>query len=131
MKVSFDINSAEDASEAGASMFALAQAMGATPAAAAPAPAPAAAAAAAPAPAPAAAAPAAPAPAPAAPAPAPAAAAPAAAQVPQADFSAAVQNYARANNPKAAKAKLAEFGFAKTSDVPPERYAELMAALAV
>ena len=57
--------------------------------------------------------------------------APAAAAVSQADFSAAVQNYAKANSPKAAKAKLAEYGFGKVGDVPAERYAEIMQALAV
>lgn len=46
--------------------------------------------------------------------------------VSQADFAAAVQNYAKVNSPKATKAKFAEFGFTKISDVPPERYAEIM-----
>lgn len=87
---------------------------------------------AAPAPAPA---PAHPAPAP-APAPAPGYSAPAPAPAPapptvsQAYFSAAVQDYAKAHSPKAAKAKLAEYGFGKVGDVPAERYAEMMQALA-
>lgn len=81
------------------------------------------------APAPAPAAPAA-APTPAAPAPAPAPAAPAPAAaggVDQATFAAQVQNYAKAHGPKATKAKFAEFGYTKISDVPPEQYAALYA----
>lgn len=49
----------------------------------------------------------------------------------QADFGAAVQAYAKAHGPKAAKAKLAEFGFGKTSDVPADQYAGIAAHLAV
>ena len=49
----------------------------------------------------------------------------------QTDFGATVQAYAKAQGPKAAKAKLAEFGFGKTADVPAERYAEIAAHLAV
>ena len=52
--------------------------------------------------------------------------APAGGAVSQADFAAAVQNYAKVNSPKATKAKFAEFGYTKISDVPPERYAELL-----
>jgi len=86
----------------------------------------------APAPAPAPAAPtqpAAPAPAPVA---APAPAAPAAATgVDQATFAAQVQNYAKTHGPKATKAKFAEFGYTKISDVPPEQYAALYAQFQV
>ncbi len=100
---------------------------------AAPAPAPAPVAPAAPAPAPA---PAPAAPTPAAPAPAPVApvapAAPAAAGgVDQATFAAQVQNYAKTHGPKATKAKFAEFGYTKISDVPPEQYAALYAQFQV
>jgi len=63
-----------------------------------------------------------------APAPAPA---PATAGVSQADFSAAVQNYAKAHSPKATKAKLAEFGYGKVGDVPADQYAALIPHLAV
>lgn len=75
-----------------------------------------------------------------APAPAPTAApapAPAPAPVPQpvsgptggmsqADFAAVVQDYAKRNGPKAAKALFAQLGYTKTSDIPPERYAEVL-----
>ena len=70
-------------------------------------------------------------PAPATAAPATATPAPAPAAMSQAEFAEAVQAYARASSPKAAKAKLAELGFNKTADVPPERYAEVAASLAV
>lgn len=100
-------------------------------AAPAPAPAPVAPAAPATAPAPAPAAPAA-APMPAAPAPAPTAPAPAAAGgVDQATFAAQVQNYAKTHGPKATKAKFAEYGYTKISDVPPEQYAALYAQFQV
>lgn len=69
-----------------------------------------------------------------APAPAPTQTAPAPASAPAAttaapaatggvtpdQFAAQVQNYAKAHGPKAAKAKFAEFGFTKISDVPAE-----------
>lgn len=56
-----------------------------------------------------------------APAPAPTTSAPAATGGVSADqFAAQVQNYAKAHGPKAAKAKFAEFGFTKISDVPAE-----------
>jgi len=98
---------------------------------AAPAPAPAPVAPAAPATAPAPA-PAAPAAAPMPAAPAPTAPAPAAVGgVDQATFAAQVQNYAKTHGPKATKAKFAEYGYTKISDVPPEQYAALYAQFQV
>jgi hypothetical protein len=92
------------------------------------APAPAATTAPVPAPAPGAPAPA-PAPAPGAPAPAPAPAP--AATATAAELGAAVQAYATAHGPKAAKAKLTELGFAKAGDVPDASRSVVIAAMAV
>ncbi len=133
MKVEFDLSNPQ---EVEAVKRLIGGAGGAAAASASPTPAPAAAPASAPAPAssPTTAPAPAPAPTPApAPAPAPVASgapapspAPAAGGVSQADFAAAVQNYAKVNSPKATKAKFAEFGYTKISDVPPERYGELL-----
>lgn len=95
-----------------------ASAPAAAPRAAAPAPAPNGTPA--PAPAPSTATPA-PAPAP-APAPSPAPA-PAASPSSGGDLAGHLQNYAKAFGPKTAKAKLAELGYTKVSDVPPEQIA--------
>lgn len=80
-----------------------------------------------------------------APAPAPTQTAPAPASAPAAttaapaatggvtpdQFAAQVQNYAKAHGPKAAKAKFAEFGFTKISDVPAENIDFMFNAFAV
>ena len=127
MKIEFDPSNPQDVAMVqrllGGSTQAAPAAAAPAPQAAAPAPAPT------PAPAPAPAAPApttAPAP---APAPAPASGAPGA--VDQTAFAAQVQKYAGAYGPKAAKAKFAEHGMTKISDVPAERYAEFMQHFAV
>lgn len=67
-----------------------------------------------------------------APAPAPAApAAPATSGITAAQVSGAAQLYSKTHGPKAAKAKLAEFGLTKVSDANPASYPQLLAAFAV
>lgn len=132
MKLTVDLNDPQDVAAALAVLQGhggAAPAPAPAPAAPAAAPAPAAPAAPAPAPAPAPAAPAAPAAAP-APAPAPAAPAPSGG-VTQAQVVQAVQAYAKAYKPAAAKAKLAEFGITKVSEATEDQYPALLAAFQV